>query len=462
MKQVASKVPSRPDPEQLVALRRALVAQALINPDAVGSAPAALLDEALGDIGGNTFFEGLCGVSFDPDHSVLNAVVEVRQAYGYMGGPCERGSTEYLRFFVDWLNDGNWDDQGAVGLTVHDLPDRHDCREQLNKPIAFAVALKIDPRHQCCDRPLLPRVRAILSWQLVPPPNTPDHIPVWGESRECTVQMPVRDCSLTHLPPDLPTVPVQEIPADLDLEFPPVPVPPPFPPGPLPWPPFPPQPWPCPPGPGPDPVPLGELLRRYKGDGRQAKPVPPYRAGFSQLARAKGNPAMAQKGLRHWQSLGLDWSQAATQLIDMTWNTAFESLCCVGWDSLHWHLLAQVEVKLPWGYSGDLCEAGSTEYVAFWLDENDTCDWTFLDVVKLSVHDISRDQASSICYSARLPWKLSWSKCNEARTAKVRAVLSWEVPPSTVDPYAPVHWGDVAEVTIQPPTYRTSYVKLNA
>ncbi len=100
--------------------------------------------------------------------------------------------------------------------------------------------------------------------------------------------------------------------------------------------------------------------------------------------------------------------------------------------------------------------------MAFWLDENETCDWTFLDVVKLSVHDISRDQASSICYSARLPWKLSWSKCNEARTAKVRAVLSWEVPPSTVDPYAPVHWGDVAEVTIQPPTYRTSHVKLNA
>jgi len=446
------------DADQLLARRRALVAQALIDPAAAGAPIAGSPGAELGDIGGNTFFESLCGVSFDPDHAVLSAVVLVRQSFGYLSGPCGAGSTEYVRFYIDWLGDGNWDDQGVAALPVFDIQDQVDCREQLNKPIGHAVALAIDPRHACCDRPLTPKVRAILSWQLLPPPNTPDYLPVWGEWQECAIQMPIRDCDWIPESVELAGGPGLDLQAGLDLKLPPLP---PFPPRPLPWPPTPPwppippiPPWPRP-CPGPDPVPFGELLRRYHGDGKLGRSiqVPLHRSGFNQLAKAKGHPGLAQAGAHRWKGLGQDWGQAAGQLIATTWDTTFESLCCIGWDPRHWHFLAEVEVKLEWGYSGDLCEAGSTEYVAFWLDLEDRCEWVYLDTVAVAVHDIDRNPEASLCYSARLPWKLPWSPCKEARTARLRAVLSWGVPPSTVDPYAPVHWGDAAEVAILPPTY---------
>lgn len=451
-----TKVGPHPDADHLIARRRDLVAQALVDPSAAAAALSGMPGAELGSIGDKTFFESLCGVSFDPEHAVLSAVVLVRQSFGYLSGPCGAGSTEYVRFFIDWLGDENWADQGLVALPVSDILDQTGCREQLNKPIGFAVALKIDPRHACCDRPLTPKVRAILSWQLVPPPNTPDYPPVWGEWRDCVVQMPVRDCDWIPIGVERVPFPDLDLPADLDLKLPPLP---PFPPRPLPWPPTPPwppvPPWPGP-CPGPDPVPFGEILRRYQGDGKQGRSiqVPPHRSGFNQLARAKGHPALAQTGMKQWKGLGLDWGKAAGQLIATTWDTTFEALCCLGWDPLHWQFVAEVEVKLERGYAGDLCEAGSKEYVAFWLDLDDRCEWTYLDTVAVSVHDIDRNPDASLCYSARLPWKLPWSPCHKARTARLRAVLSWAVPPSTVDPYAPVHWGDAAEVAILPPTYR--------
>jgi hypothetical protein len=41
-----------------------------------------------------------------------------------------------------------------------------------------------------------------------------------------------------------------------------------------------------------------------------------------------------------------------------------------------------------------------------------------------------------------------------ASTVKVRAVLSWNTPPSTTDPYAPVVWGDIVQCHIPIPDRR--------
>src|SRR5437867_629434 len=49
-------------------------------------------------------------------------------------------------------------------------------------------------------------------------------------------------------------------------------------------------------------------------------------------------------------------------------NTKYEELTCAGYDPEHQLLEATVHVKLPYGYGGDLCQTGSTEYVRFYVD----------------------------------------------------------------------------------------------
>ena len=36
---------------------------------------------------------------------------------------------------------------------------------------------------------MLPLVRAILSWEIVPDPNSPDQAPIWGDVHECHIQI---------------------------------------------------------------------------------------------------------------------------------------------------------------------------------------------------------------------------------------------------------------------------------
>jgi len=73
-------------------------------------------------IAGNVFYEELKCVSYNPDLQLLNAAITIKQSGGYGGGPCTNGSAEYVRFYVDYLRNGNWIDEGVAATNVHDLP----------------------------------------------------------------------------------------------------------------------------------------------------------------------------------------------------------------------------------------------------------------------------------------------------------------------------------------------------
>jgi len=49
-------------------------------------------------------------------------------------------------------------------------------------------------------------------------------------------------------------------------------------------------------------------------------------------------------------------------------QTQYEELTCVGFNPATNLLEATIAVKLPYGYGGNLCMAGTTEYVRFFLD----------------------------------------------------------------------------------------------
>ena len=47
---------------------------------------------------GDTFYEELTCLGYNPDTEILAAVVRIKQGSGYLGGPCTAGSQEYVRF----------------------------------------------------------------------------------------------------------------------------------------------------------------------------------------------------------------------------------------------------------------------------------------------------------------------------------------------------------------------------
>ena len=68
----------------------------------------------------NASFEEITCVGYNPATNLLEATVAIKQPTGYNGNLCTYGSTEYVRFFVDYGK--GWQDVGLIGIGVHDIP----------------------------------------------------------------------------------------------------------------------------------------------------------------------------------------------------------------------------------------------------------------------------------------------------------------------------------------------------
>lgn len=134
---------------------------------------------------GNTSYEELGCIGYDPVEDALVGVLTVKKPNGYSGGACTAGSVEYVAFWIDW--GGGWSYAGTAGVVVHDetVPDGG---------LRFAVYLPLSSathRRDCATGPVEPKVRAILSWSTPPPAGNPDWVPAWGNREETTIQLPV-------------------------------------------------------------------------------------------------------------------------------------------------------------------------------------------------------------------------------------------------------------------------------
>ncbi len=402
----------------------------------------------------DTFYETLTCVGFNPSTNLLEAVVHINQASGYSGSLCQPGSYEYVRFFVDYGS--GWEDAGLAAINVHDIPAANDCQQSTEKPLSYAASVTLVPKSNWCFFPVLPRVRAILSWNAIPTAGDPGYTPIWGNVLEAEIQIQPRPFFLGEVAATLneavkKIIPPEEL--ELALQI-PIPVP------------------------DPGPLALHELAGLYGAHSStavsaKANAVPSHRFGFAELHQAlhakSANSSAILSKFSEWKSLGLDWGAAITNLNEIDANVSYEQLECLGLEGGFGleRLVANFVIKQPAGYGGGLCTAGSTEYVAFWADWDDTCDYTYLGTVGVRVHDIAAIPAEGLVYSAVLPVDLSHHRtpCNTPKIGRVRAVLSWAVPPSTTDPYALTYWGNLldAHVQIQPgtqPNYLTPTISI--
>ena len=409
----------------------------LKNPNYFGNFPESGLKPIL-ELAGNIFYEQLTCVAYNFSRDELEATVQIKRANGYGGDLCTAGSKEYVRFYVDYGS--GWEDAGLASFSVHDIPNSTDCAGHATKPLTYVATFPHEPRRDWCGQPVLPNVRAILSWSAIPPAGQPNWVQPWGNTLDRHVQIRprrliVHDIAVAvaaslgqqlKLPPEFEYLKLEKIP--------------------LPEP--------------PDP-PIEQLAELYLKSAKAAKTplVEPHRFALHELQAAEGLALVSQPALSakyaQLADIGIDLAAALAALEKTKGDVSYEEIDCLGLDYNREWLVASLTIKRPTGYLGNLCQKGSYEYVAFWADWEDTCDWEYLDTIKLNVHDIASIPADGLHYSIGLPVGSLLAehreKCKTPKIANIRAVLSWNSLPSTVNP-------DVVPTgaTVSTPTSRSS------
>jgi hypothetical protein len=378
--------------------------------------------KAVFNIQGDTAYESIGCVGYNPQLEQLRATINIKQTGGYDGGLCTGGSEEYVRFYLSYDGGTTWQDQGLQSVNVFDVPGP--------KPLEYAVTLGITPKEEFCFFQNLPTVRAILSWNSPPPAASPNWVPVWGNVVDARIQIEgfefiLLDNLLAEAKVKLP----EEFAQAINLT---------------------------------QPVKVAESKQLSPVDLHALyanTTVPQHRYLAASLAAASGSPVLAaqaavsQAGFTQAKAIkpadtfagisGIDLSGLVQNWLNTHGNTSYEQLNCVGLDTNTSQLVGVINVKLDSGYSGGPCTAGSTEYVAFWVDWGSG--WEYAGTTSVVVHDFSSIPAGGLEYNVFLPVDLlsHAQPCSDGpKTATVRGVLSWNTPPSTTNPYAPVVWGN--------------------
>ncbi len=397
----------------------------LANPNFFGNLADSPYKPVL-SIQGDTAYESIGCVGYNPQSNQLRATINIKQTAGYSGGICTSGSEEYVRFYLSYDGGTTWQDQGLTAVNVFDVPGP--------KPLEYAVTLPISPKEEFCFVQNLPLARAILSWNSPPPPNQPNWPPVWGNVVDAQIQIEGFEIII-----------LSTLLADAKVQL-----------------------------PRPD---CAGYRSFAAGQGRQSQRSeprrPPQAVRQSESARSTvtsrrcyPQPPAARHCLRSPQSPSgastsikaqamfggisdINLVSLVEQWLNTNGDTSFEQLDCIGLDENTSQLAGILEIKQSVGYSGGPCAAGSREYVAFWVDWGSG--WEYAGTTSVVVHDFTITSPARLDYNVYLPIDLlSHAKpCYDGpQTARIRAVLSWNTPPSTTNPYAPVVWGNAREALI--------------
>lgn len=389
------------------------------NPNYFGNLPNSPFKPVQKTLSDKTYEEIGC-VGFHPQLERLHAVVYVKQTSGYGGGICSNGTPEYVRFFLSFDNGATWQDQGLASFTTYDIPENKD-------RIEYAVTRRISPPRKFCFQNNLILCRAILSWNVVPPPD-PNFTPVWGEVHNTRIEIeglklfPLKDlfeAVKIKVPHEL------DLAVDLNQSI---------------------------QAPVPKPLSAKQLAEIYKG-----KAVEPHRFALTVLHQAitkagSTEMLMAKDFKSPLLDLGIDFGKINDLLFPTDGSIFYEELECVGYDTNQDTLVGVIRVKKPNGYSGGPCTAGSTEYVTFWgdIDGNGTFE-TCLGTASVKVNDFTEIPREGLEYSVFLKADLTKYRhpCSKgAKLVRIRAILSWQVPAPCANPnYVPV-WGNREETVI--------------
>jgi hypothetical protein len=388
----------------------------LSNPNYFGNLKGSKFPPSV-KLNAETTYEELGCVGFQPQFNRLDAVVFIKQQTGYGGGLCTHGSTEYVRFYTSYDNGATWNDEGLSSLQVWDVNFA-----KAGKRLEYSVAKTIAPPRHFCFQNNFAKVRAILSWNVPPPAADPNYIPIWGNVQNANIQIDPRRLILWSDVLELAKVKLPGPFDDILDKTAPLPVA------------------------APKKLGASELQHLYKD-----AHVEPHRYALAELQAAAHpagpSPVLAGGAVPGFiADLKLNLGDLIGKLFPQQGDTRYEQLGCVGYNPDSDELSAVLRVKLPNGYSGGPCTRGSTEFVAFWADTNGNGTFeTYIGTTSVNVHDFASLPPPGLDYAVFIPANLLRLRqlCSKGpKLVPIRAILSWNVAPSTVDPnWVPV-WGN--------------------
>ncbi|MEI6900234.1 MAG: hypothetical protein WCL00_10165, partial [Bacteroidota bacterium] len=145
-----------------------------INPNYFGNNPKSVDKPVLIFLKKLTYEEISC-VGYNPETKNLEATILVKKSFGYSGPLCQQGSFEYVRFYLDFHDGNGFIDQGVASNNVHDIPLGTDCSNLSTFPLNYVIRKGIvNENARFCNQPVLPTLRAILSWNQQPAANDPN------------------------------------------------------------------------------------------------------------------------------------------------------------------------------------------------------------------------------------------------------------------------------------------------
>jgi hypothetical protein len=178
--------------------------------------------------------------------------------------------------------------------------------------------------------------------------------------------------------------------------------------------------------------------------------VPQHRYLAPSLTAAVHSTAVALDPAKWFAGIAdVDLFNVARAWLNTNANTEYEQLKRIELDPDASQLTAVLTVKQSLGYCGGPVTAGSREFVAFWIDWGSG--FQYVGTTSMAVHDSGRLPAIGQETRVVLPIHLAdhaQPRSEDAKTVKVRAVLSWNTPPSTTNPSAPVVWGNSLDCKI--------------
>ncbi|MDD5570943.1 MAG: hypothetical protein PHD97_07275 [Bacteroidales bacterium] len=373
---------------------------------------------------GNITFEELVSIGYNPETCQLDATIAIKLQSGFSGPLCQNGSFEYVRFFLDYGS--GWEDQGYVAINLHDIPTKLDCLKHPEKPMHYVASLSIKPKAKFCSVHVLPKARAILSWEALPTENDPDYDMAWGNRIDGVVQIKnfpqfihisknaeinealinkFLDTAINN--PELKVNNIKEIvEAETNEKV--------------------------------DDIlnvkqnkNIVELSDYYK---KHNHAIEPLRLSLKEIDKCvkQNNIQYTASVIEKMSYLKIDWDKIISLFGKTKANVDYEELKNVGLDYNKDCFVATIEIKKTSGFMGDLCTKGSNEYVAFWVDWNNDCNWEYVGTTKVNVHDFSETSKNHLFYTALLPYDFTYhrKKCTNPNVVKVRGVLSWNVEPS--------------------------------
>jgi len=375
-----------------------------------------------------TYWEQLTCAGYNPQYRRLEAVVNVKQANGYNGNLCSNGSTEYVRFFVDFKDGAGFQNMGYTSFKVADISNAPPGPQH---PLSYLTYLFInDSKYKKfldCDHAVIPTMRAVLSWNSIPSPD-PNDLPYYGNRIDANIQLarktllfPIELAEAFKVPNLIKYLDPQ---VEIELKQ-------------------------------PNTASADILLKANKAAG-----VPDERTFYSVIgtkinSTADFSQAASSFDIKNIDKLKIDFSKYLdlfNNLEGAEANTTYEELTCLGLNTATDSLGAVIHVKKSAGFNGDMCTPGSMEHVAFWADWNNNGTFDeYLGTVSVNVHDIQNIPKNGLYYNVLLPFDVSkhLKTCASPNVIRVRAVLSWESLPSTTNPNQLNTWGNYKDALVQ-------------